>query len=446
MQLVLDYDSSVASAPGGFIDAVNYAADALDALITNDITVTIDVGWGEIEGTPITGGDLAEGGDSPGVYLTYDQLTDDLSTNTNSDAVSYELASMPADAEEQLGNSLFVTIAQEKAWGLVSPDSTEVDGAVGFSSDADYAMDPTDQNVPGEYGLVGIAEHELTHALGRMYGNGSFDLTDYLDPGVWNTTGGSGYYSVDDGTTELNNFAAPDEDPGDWAAQAGDSFNYDATEGENGVLSATDLTLLQTIGYSVAGTQFSVTDTSTGTSSVMDGIPYVGPVGGLTQEFIYTGTDSLNITALVPNSFIRTSGGNDAIDASEVGGNNVLDGSTGSNFLVGGSGDDTFFLDARGTTAPIWSTIEGLHAGDSITIWGVIPADFGVSWVNGAGAQGATGLTGAFNPSGNTPVNLTLVGFTTADLAPGGRLQIGYGSTLSEAGAPGSVYTMISVT
>lgn len=446
MQLVLDYDSSTVSAPAGFTAALDYAASELDSLITNNITVTIDVGWGEVEGAPIAGDDLAEGGDSPGTYLTYAQLVDELSTNTNSDAVSDELASLPANAETQLGNSLYVTTAEEKAWGLIPPDSAEVDGAVGFNSTAAYATNPADQDVPGEFGLVGIAEHEITHALGRMYGLGAFDLTDYLSPGVLNTSGGGGYFSLDGGTTNLSDFAYADEDPGDWASQSGDSFNYAATEGKNGIVSQTDLTLLQALGFSVAGTQFAVTDTTTGSSSNQNGIPYVGPVPNIAQEFIYTGSDSLNITPLVANSFIRAGAGDDAINVSKSGGDNVLDGSTGSNFLTGGSGDDTFFLDARGATSSIWSTVDGLHAGDMITLWGVTPGNSSVSWVDGVGAKGYTGLTGAFTSPGAPPVDLTLVGFSTADLAAGGRLQIGYGTTVSEPGAPGSAYTLITVT
>jgi hypothetical protein len=50
-------------------------------------------------------------------------------------------------------------------------------------------------------------------------------------------------------------------------------------------------------------------------------------------------------------------------------GNNVLDGSTGSNFLVGGSGHDTFFIDDRAATSDIWSTwVRGLDA-HALNLW-----------------------------------------------------------------------------
>ena len=78
---------------------------------------------------------------------------------------------------------------------------------------------------------------------------------------------------------------------------------------------------------------------------------------------------------------MHSGGGEDAIAVAS--GTNVLDGGTGSNFLTGGSGTDTFFVDDRGPTADIWSTVNGFHAGDAATIWGVAPQDFTLSWVDG---------------------------------------------------------------
>jgi Ca2+-binding RTX toxin-like protein len=83
--------------------------------------------------------------------------------------------------------------------------------------------------------------------------------------------------------------------------------------------------------------------------------------------------------------FINTGTGNDAINVSAVGGNNVLNGGPGANFLVGGAGDDTFFVDDRDTTADIRSTVSGFHSGDAATIRGVTPQDFNFTWVDGQG-------------------------------------------------------------
>jgi Ca2+-binding RTX toxin-like protein len=136
---------------------------------------------------------------------------------------------------------------------------------------------------------------------------------------------------------------------------------------------------------------------------------YTGPVADIQHEYLNLGVDSFNITAATPNWFIHSGSGNDAIAVSS--GTNVLDGGTGSNFLTGGSGADTFFVDDRGPTADIWSTVNNFHAGDAATIWGVTPQDYSLDWVDGQGAAGYTGLTLHAMAPGLPTASLTLVRF-----------------------------------
>ncbi len=121
-----------------------------------------------------------------------------------------------------------------------------------------------------------------------------------------------------------------------------------------------------------------------------------------------------------------------------VNGNNVLDGSTGSNFLVGSTGNDTFFVDDRGAPAAIWSTVVNCHAGDSATVWGVSPSDFGLTWMDGQGAAGSTGLTLTATAPGKPTAMLTLAGLASADLT-NGKLAINFGTDA----ASGSNYMLI---
>ncbi len=174
-------------------------------------------------------------------------------------------------------------------------------------------------------------------------------------------------------------------------------------------------------------TNFSVLDTTTNTPFQSNGTPYSGPVAGLQSEFIDGASDNLNVTANVPNVFIHTGSGEDAIDVSHAGGNNVLDGSTGSNFLVGGSGDDTFFVDDRGPSADIWSTVSDFHAGDAATIFGITQNGFATSWVDDQGATGFTGLTLHVTAAGVPTASLTLAGFSMADLSDG-RISTSWGT------------------
>jgi Ca2+-binding RTX toxin-like protein len=169
----------------------------------------------------------------------------------------------------------------------------------------------------------------------------------------------------------------------------------------------------------------SVSDTSTGKPASSTSQAYTGPVAGLQHEYINITPDSLNITATSDNWFIHSGAGTDAIAAH--GGTNVLDGGTGSNFLTGGSGTDTFFVDARNASADIWSTTVNFHGGDSATVWGITAADFALQWADGQGAPGFTGLTlHATNPTHPT-ASLTLVGFSTADMASG-RISTVFGT------------------
>ncbi len=177
----------------------------------------------------------------------------------------------------------------------------------------------------------------------------------------------------------------------------------------------------------VARTNFRVLDTTTQTPFQTNGTPYSGPVAGLQSEFIDNTSDNLSVTANVPNVFIHTGSGEDAIDVSHANGNNVLDGSTGSNFLVGGSGKDTFFVDDRGPSADIWSTVANFHAGDGATIFGITQQAFDTSWVDGQGAAGYTGLTLHVTASGHPTASLTLAGFSTADLG-NGRISTTWGT------------------
>ncbi len=173
--------------------------------------------------------------------------------------------------------------------------------------------------------------------------------------------------------------------------------------------------------------KFLLADMTTGATSSAAGEPYTGPVAGLQNQYIYLGTHNLNITAVVPNSFIHSGSGTDAIDVSKAGGNNVLDGSTGSNFLVGGAGNDTFFVDDRAAAADIWSTVVNFHSGDAVTIFGVTASGFTFDYEDNQGAVGSTGLTLHATAPGKPIASMTLAGYTKADLS-NGRLGISFGT------------------
>jgi serralysin len=187
---------------------------------------------------------------------------------------------------------------------------------------------------------------------------------------------------------------------------------------------------------------FKIIDTTTDAAVSDDSTAYPGPVAGIQWQFITTTTDNLAITATSPNTFIHTGSGTGAIDVSHVNGTNVLDGSTGSNFLVGGSGFDTFFVDDRNLTADVFSTVVGFHSGDNATIFGVTPDDFKLNTFDNLGAVGFKGLDFGFSAAGKANANLVLTGFTGADLT-NGRLTKTFGTNPATAGAPASTFMLI---
>ena len=193
----------------------------------------------------------------------------------------------------------------------------------------------------------------------------------------------------------------------------------------------------------VGGNAFAMTDVTTGSSETYGGAAYSGPVSYLQWQFIDVSADDLAISAAEPNSFLRSGGGNDALSVSAVDGENVLDGGTGSNFLVGGTGtgsQDTFFLDDRDPSAATWSTIVNFHADDMATVFGITQSGSTITWANGEGAAGYTGLTLTAAIPGQPNATLTLAGFSTTDLSDG-RLATSFGTE-----SDGTPYLLITAT
>jgi hypothetical protein len=297
--------------------------------------------------------------------------------------------------------------------------------------------------------------HEISEGvMGRVGGLGdqngvwsTMDLFRYSSPGVRDLTDGrdglTTYFSVNGSALSSLSFNNEFISNGT-KINSGDTADFTQSDvygtnqpGETDSLSQTDITNMDALGWTQRTSpspepvppsdNFTVYDNATGQTTEEAGTPYTGPAVGLTNEFIDLSPDNLDIAATTPNSFIYTGLGDDAINVSQVGGNNILDATGASNFLVGGSGDDTFFLNDYNPAAPIWSTLVNFHAGDAATVWGVIPADFSISWAAGEGAGGYTGLTTHVTAASKPAEYVTLAGMTPADLS-NGHLAVQYGT------------------
>jgi Ca2+-binding RTX toxin-like protein len=171
------------------------------------------------------------------------------------------------------------------------------------------------------------------------------------------------------------------------AGQTSVSTQFDLSVSDAGQTVTDDkTTVAESLPVPTGPADFAISDQTTGLVTLSGGETYTGPVSGITQDIILATSDNINVTADIPNVFIATGSGNDTINVSGANGKNILDSGTGSNFLTGGIGDDTFYLDDRNPDAPIFSTIVNFHAGDYATVWGVYASNFSVLELNNQGA------------------------------------------------------------
>lgn len=153
-----------------------------------------------------------------------------------------------------------------------------------------------------------------------------------------------------------------------------------------------------------------------GQQTTLVGEAYGGPVAYLRTQLIYDSAAPAVIVAHADDAFIKSFSGFCAIAV--AGGRNVVDAGPGSNFIVGGAGDDTFFLVGR-TDIVTWDTVTGFHPGDMVTLFGFNPGVSTFYWTEQDGAAGYTGRTLHADLAGNGQVtaSLTFAGHSAADMA-----------------------------
>lgn len=271
--LIIDpvFDSSVTSLPNAaqVESAFNYAAGQLEALFSNPVTLTIDVSINQADFYSAYNQSIIYGPDGPiqstgpNTLFTYSQIVQGLSSNVTSVADASAIANLPA-TDPTNGGGFVLESAQAKIWGLTSAlaGTTYPDGSIFFGDVSAYTFDPSNRAVPGEYDFIGIAEHEITHTMGRVDTNsigatGSayspFDLFHYQAPGDLEVSGGASYldppyFSVDGGVTKLSTFGSPD--PADWdESQPNDPFDALSTPGVQDVLSTADIDAMNVLGW-----------------------------------------------------------------------------------------------------------------------------------------------------------------------------------------------------
>ena len=313
----------------------------------------------------------------------------------------------------------------------------------------------------GAASLVGFRDDGYQASLGTLtFYNGSLYETEfsghYGSYSSVNPSNGVGIKGFSNGFLTLGTtFSGPNNTFYGFYGNAIDAINVqDGSASQALTFNNTGLGLVVAAAFPTEATpqgSFFIQDGTTGQYSYTNGSTYTGPASGPTSEFVTNTSDILNVTAMVPSAFIevgyvpgqQTPPSEGGINVSYANGDNVLDGYAGSNFLTGGTGKDTFYIDDRTLTQNSWSTVVNFHAGDGVTMWGVTPQDFTTTVLDGQGAAGYTGVTIVFSAAGKPAAAVTLAGYKSADLI-NGRLDVSYGTTPDTGGIPGATYMHIA--
>ena len=415
----LNWDSSVGAAPAAFKAAVVKAATYLVGQFTDAVTVNLNIGWGEVAGSALGSGALAQ----TSTYLVstnYTALSNALKADATSAADASAVASLPGAAS---GN-FWLTTAEARALGLAA--STATDASVGFSTSYGFDYDNTDGVASGTYDFNGVALHEMTETLGRMLLVGAsigtttnsyvaYDMFHFSGSGVRTYSGSTpGYFSIDNGVTNLAAFnTVGGGDPGDWSSvvtnDAADAF---ATPGVVLNFSSADLTAVDVVGWNRVGQNTSVPSGITVTPSVsslasvqgssglaanraLATIREVGGAAGDSYSFALGGagasafklTTSGNVGTLAAGSAGVAGAAGGRLYALTVTPKDVTSGNAGPasplDVIVGSSGGDTVSVATLTSAA-------GAGAGTPTFVYGLGAADT----IDGSGMTGALTIAG----------------------------------------------------
>jgi hypothetical protein len=236
------FDAAAMAAPASFRAGIQQAASLLTAAISDQITVNIKIDYSG------TGGGAAAGPDA-GFYESYSSVRANLINNATPGDASFNALSSGSSVQGQ--SSVAVWNAQLKLWGVIGAnDTTTDDGSATFATDINPNL------------LVGVALHELTHAMGRVpYGSAPdiFDLFRFTGAGTMLFSGSStapaAYFSVNGGTTKLADYGRT-SDPSDFLNSgvqgSGDPFNEFYGGGTIQALTAADKAQMDALGFHLA--------------------------------------------------------------------------------------------------------------------------------------------------------------------------------------------------
>ena len=233
------FDAAAMAAPLSFRQGIEQAATILSGAISDKITVNLNIDYSG------TGGGAAAGPDN-GQYVSYTTVRADLVNDATPGDTTFN--ALPSGSTIQGQSSVAVWDAQLKLFGLLGAnDTTTDDGSATFATDINPNL------------LVGVALHELTHAMGRVpYGPQPdiFDLFRFTSPGTRlflnGATAPAAYFSLDGGTTKVADYGQT-SDASDFlnggVQGSNDPFNEFYSGSTLQQLTAIDLKQLDALGF-----------------------------------------------------------------------------------------------------------------------------------------------------------------------------------------------------
>ena len=249
--------------------AANAAVQFFETTFTTQtpVTLTIGLGWGEVNGStaPFTIGNNLGASESNGSQVSYQTVYHALQANQTSADQAAAAASLPtSDPTRGSTTDYYVSRAEEKALNILVNPPNAVDGYIGISSAANFTFDPNNRAVPGYYDAIGTIEHEISEVMGRTGSLGTYDGTGIYTPldlfrysavGVRQLSPGAGNFSVT-GQTLLTAYNNPTlgGDAADWISTLGGDAFGDGYQGVTSLVSATDVTEMNVLGYNLAAT------------------------------------------------------------------------------------------------------------------------------------------------------------------------------------------------